>query len=213
MFLLGALGVIIASGLTAFTNALTRDRVATENTNVAAVGMNELTRVVRAATSIPVVNAVDLPAFSVADKEKIVVYAYIDSATMLPRPIKVQFEVNAATRDLVETRWAAHAQTGYPSYWQFDTTPQSVRTIARKIVVPATGESSLFTYYKVNSATLLQEPLAVPAGGIASADLAKISVVGITVKVQSDTTGRAAPVTLTNQVGIPNLGVSRLGLS
>jgi hypothetical protein len=55
--------------------------------------------------------------------------------------------------------------------------------------------------------------MTIPTGGIAAANLPKIAVVEVTIKVQSDATGRADPVVMTNQVGIPNLGVSRLGLS
>jgi hypothetical protein len=56
----------------------------------------------------------------------------------------------------------------------------------------------------------------IPNGGIvATATLKKIAVVEVTVKVQTDTwvPVRARPVLITNQVGIPNLGVSRLALS
>ena len=70
----------------------------------------------------------------------------------------------------------------------------------------------MFTYYKINPVTLLEEKITLPAaGGMPTADLEKIAVVEITVKVQSDTTARAKPVLLINRVGIPNLGISRLG--
>jgi type II secretory pathway pseudopilin PulG len=210
--LFSILATLIVVAFSTFTTTLTRDRAATTNTNVAAIGMDELTRVIRSATSIPVVNADDLPPFAYANKEKIILYAYIDTNAATPKPVKVQFEVNATTRDLVETRWAAHPKPGYPSYWEFDTTPQSSRVIARKIVAPGTGQPFTFNYQEIG-ADLLPDDMTIPATGITAANLSKIAVVEVTVKVQSDPTGRAAPVTMTNQVGIPNLGVSRLGLS
>jgi hypothetical protein len=84
--------------------------------------------------------------------------------------------------------------------------------IARKIVTPGSGEAFMFNYQSIG-ADLLPDDMTIPVGGIAAGNLQKIAVVEVTVKVQSDTTGRADPVTMTNQVGIPNLGVSRLALS
>ena len=211
--LFSILATLIIVAFSNFSRTLTTDRSATTNTNLASVAMDELTRVIRAATSIPVYDsATDLPAFSYANKEKIILYAFIDTGSGTPTPIKVQFEVNATTRDLEETRWAAHPVSGHPLYWEFDTTPQSTRVVARKIVTPVTGEAFMFNYQSIGT-DLLPDDMTIPVGGIAAANLSKIAVVEVTVKVQSDTTGRAAPVTMTNQVGIPNLGVSRLALS
>jgi type II secretory pathway pseudopilin PulG len=210
--LFAILATLIVITFSNFTRTLTRDRVATTNTNIAAVAMDELTRVIRAATSIPVYNsATDLPAFSYANKEKVILYAFIDTGSGTPKPIKVQFEV-VSSRDLVETRWAAHPVPGHASYWEFDSTAQSTRVIARKIVTPGSGEAFMFNYQSIG-ADLLPDDMTIPVGGIAAGNLQKIAVVEVTVKVQSDTTGRADPVTMTNQVGIPNLGVSRLALS
>ena len=195
-----------------FTRKLTEDNAATTNTNVAAVGMDELTRVIRSATSIPVVNADDLPPFEYANKERLIMYAFIDTNSAVPKPVKVQFEVHPTSRDLIETRWAAHPKPGYPNYWEFDTTPQSSRVIARKIVAPATGEPFLFNYQEIGT-DLLPDDMVIPPTGITAANRLKIAVVEVTIKVQFDITNRADPVTMTNQVGIPNLGISRLGLS
>lgn len=212
--LFSILATLIIITFSNFTRTLTRDRAATTNTNLASVAMDELTRVIRAATSIPVYNsATDLPAFSYANKEKIILYAFIDTGSGTPTPIKVQFEV-VSSRDLVETRWNAHPVPGHTTYWEFDTTASSTRVIARQIVTPGTGEAYMFNYQSIGT-DLLPVDMVIPTGtgGIVAANLPKIAVVEVTVKVQSDTTGRASPVTMTNQVGIPNLGVSRLALS
>ena len=210
--LFSILATMIVVAFSTFTTTLTKDRAATTNTNIASVGMDELTRVIRSATSIPVVNSTDLPAFSYANKEKITLYAYIDTSSAAPKPVKVQFEVHPTTRDLIETRWAAHPKPGYPTYWEFDTTPESSRVIARKIVAPTSGQPYLFNYQEIN-ALLQPVDMSIPVSGITAANIPKIAVVEVTLKVQSDVTGRAAPVTITNQVGVPNLGISRLGLS
>jgi type II secretory pathway pseudopilin PulG len=218
--LFSVLATIIVLTFSSFTTTLTRDRAATTNTNLATLGMDEMTRMIRSATSIPQISGVDLPAFVYANKEKVVFYAYIDTESTSPEPVKVQFEVataasgNIQIRDLVETRWAAHPKAGAPNYWEFDAAndPQSVRVVARKIVNRAAGEAYLFNYQEIG-ADLLPDDMTIPVSGIAAANLPKIAVVEVTIKVQSDATGRAAPVTMTNQVGIPNLGISRLGLS
>lgn len=210
--LFSIMATLIVMAFSTFATTLTRDRSATSNTNVASMGMDELTRVIRSATSIPVVNADDLPPFAYANKEKLILYAFIDTDSATPKPVKVQFEVHPVSRDLVETRWAAHPKPGYPTYWEFDSAPQSSRVIARQIVTPGTGEAFMFNYQEIG-ADLLPDDMSIPVGGISTANLNKIAVVEVTVKVQSDPTGRADPVTITNQVGIPNLGISRLGLS
>jgi prepilin-type N-terminal cleavage/methylation domain-containing protein len=222
MVLFSILAVLITTSFSSFTTTLTRDRVATANTNVAAVGMDELTRVIRSATTIPVLNGEDLPAFAYANKEKITLYAYIDTSSGTPAPVKVTFEVKTYTppsgvaeaRVLTETRWTASHPAGAPLYWEFVGAP-SERVIARQIVEQTGTEPFLFNYQEINATTLLPADIAIPGTGIAAANLKKIAVVEVTIKVQTDTAvpARSAPVAITNQVGIPNLGVSRLSLS
>lgn len=209
------LAVVVISGFSGFTATMIKDQIATRNTNVAAVGMNEMTRVIRAATTIPQQNAEDLPAFVFANKEKITLYAFIDTSSGVPAPVKVQFEVKTwkgEPRVLTETRWLAHPKAGAPSYWEFDTV-FTERVIARSIVTPTGTQASLFNYQEINPTTLNPVDLALPSGGMAAANLKKIAVVEVTIKVQTDPAARAAAVLITNQVGIPNLGVSRLSLS
>ena len=210
MFLFGVMATLLVSAVTTFTQTFTKDRVATENTSISATGMNELTRVIRSGTTLERTGD-DLPPFAVAKNEEMTLYAYIDTNATTPKPVKVQFKVNASSRELVETRWRAKALSAGSSYWDFETSPYSTRTIARKIVVPAAGEASMFTYFSVNSTTLVEQKLTVPTAGLATADLLKIAVVEVRIKVQSDPTKRADPVTIINRVGIPNLGISRLG--
>ena len=61
--LFAVLATIIVMTFSSFTTTLTRDRAATTNTNIATLGMDELTRMIRSATAIPQVSGVDLPAF------------------------------------------------------------------------------------------------------------------------------------------------------
>jgi len=206
----GILMALIVAAFSTFSQTFTKDRVATENTNIASLGMNEVTRVIRASTSLER-SGDDLAPFVEAKPEELTLYAYIDTDSSTPQPVKIRFKVDATTRELVETRWKAKPLASGSPYWDFETASYSTKVIARKIVVPATGEQFMFTYFQINSTTLLEEKLTVPTTGLSAADLKKVAVVEVWVKVQSDATGRANPVTIINRVGIPNLGISRLG--
>jgi len=210
MFLFGVLATLLVTAVTTFSRTFTKDRVATENTSISATGMNEVTRVVRASTMLERTGD-DLAPFAVAKPEELTLYAYIDTNSATPQPVKVEFKVNATTRILTETRWKAKPLAAGSPYWDFEATPYSKRTIARKIVVPATGAQTMFTYYSINSTTLLEEKMVPPATGLTAANLLKVAVIEVNLTVQSDPTARAKPVTIINRVGIPNLGVSRLG--
>lgn len=213
MFIFGIVATMIMTLMVTISTTFTRERAASESTSVAAIGMNELTRVIRSGTEIPVFpsGTPNLPVFTEAHSEKVVLHAYIDTDSVNPRPIRVQFEVDPVSRDLMETRWDSYANPSSLGFWLFNSTPTSSKVIARKIIVPSGAEPPLFTYLVIDGAGIPQ-PLTMPAGGIAASDLSDIAVVEVTMKVQADVTARAEPVTLTNRVGIPNLGIPRLGL-
>jgi prepilin-type N-terminal cleavage/methylation domain-containing protein len=209
MVILGVLSTMIVSLFANVTQTLTRDRSATDSTNVAAIGMNEVTRVIRAGTQLPKYQqTVDDPVFVLAGREDMTLYAYLDTDSANPKPVKIRFYLNAA-RELVEERWAA-VTTANPSYWSFATASYSSRVIARTVT---TYDASIpdakyvFTYYDKSGAVLTP-----PAAGFTSfADIREIAAVQVTMRVQADITARAAPVTIQNTVGIPNLGVARVG--
>src|SRR5690606_26584494 len=97
----------------------------------------------------------------------------------------------------------------------FNSTPESSRTIARKIIA-ATDGTPPFTYLAVVTDPVdpnfgTAQPLDA-TGGVSTALIPTISVVQIALNVQADITARAEPVMLKNRVGIPNLGISRIGL-
>jgi hypothetical protein len=182
---------------------------------VAAVGMNEMTRVIRAGTEVPVAGGAQLPVFVEAFDDKVTMYAYIETTSLNPSPTKIQFAIDPVTKELVETRWASSPVSGSPGTFTFAATAESSRTIARKIIDASDG-TPLFTYLAVvtdpsDPAFGTAQPLDA-TGGVGSAELPTISVVQIALNVQADETARANPVMLKNRVGVPNLGISRIGL-
>ena len=207
MFLLGVVLVIVVSLFTGFSHAFTEDRSASTSARTANIGMNELTRVVRTGTENPVSGqTLNNPVFEFAGKEKIVLYAYLDTDSASPKPVKVQFSVNA-NRELVETRWTSYVLS--PGYFAFNAVAASTRVVARKIVNNITGDPYLFTFYRGDGTQVLT-----PSGtsSLTLDERRQIVAVQVFMKVQADPTARAEPVTLQNTVGIPNLGVSRVGL-
>lgn len=204
MFVLGLLSTVVVSFFVSMTTTFTRDSAATDSTNVAAIGMNEVTRVIRAGTEIPVQGqTLNNPVFVTAKNEEVTLYAYLDTDSASPTPVKIRFAVDSG-RELVETRWNSYVING--SYWAFNATAASSRDIARLIKPHETGESWLFTYYLADG-TILPVP---GSGTFTTAQLRSIAAVKVTMTVQADLTDRAAPVTIQNTVGIPNLGISRL---
>lgn len=215
MALMGVVGLLVLGMFTSFTRALTRERSAGDSVNIASIGMDELTRVVRSGTEIRRSgNDENLPVFTFAGRERLQMHAFLDTSSTTPRPVKIELAVTPG-RDLEETRWDAVPASS--PYWTFESTGSTPRRIASKILPHASGERYLFTY-RTKTVCDAGHPdcnvLQVPAEGITDADvLRSIATVEITLHVQADGTDRAQPVMMTNQVGLPNLGIDRVGAS
>lgn len=199
-------GVFISSSRT-----LSREASATQSSETAAIAMREISRVLRAGTEIPLsTSALSLPVFTEAGSTAVTVHSFLDTGSdtvaSVPRPVTIRFSVTADGA-LTETRWTAIAAAG--GFWTFGTTPQSSRVIARGVMFPAVGSATptLFSYRDATGALLLPG-----AGGLlTAAQIDTIASVTVTLTVQLDPTQRAKATELRNTVGIPNLGVSRVG--
>ena len=217
MAILGIAMALIAGLFISFTNNFTETRSLNDSTNVAAIGMNEMTKVIRAGTIIDVATGADEPVFVKAEKEEVILHSYLADTSVNPAPILVRLAVNT-DRKLTEERWNA---TKVGEQWTFPalvltpapsriaTTAASNNVIASKLIAPTTaqvaaGEKYLFTYLDINN-----QPIATP---VPTAQLGNIASVQVTMLVQADITARAAPVKLQSRVGLPNLTSSRIGL-
>jgi len=203
---MGISSILIALVVSMFVSgsrAVYDQEASTLNARLASTSMNEVTRIVRAGTEIPVRgSSTNLAVFSYAGAETIVMYSFIDAETASdPAPLKVQFARNAAN-ELVETRWAGYHK--FVGYWDFRDA-STERIIARSLMPPV-ASSPLFTYYDKTGARLT------PASGasLTSAQIRNIASVQVTMQVQGDQSGRVAPVQIQNMVGLPNLGVARV---
>jgi len=200
--LVGMMMSLIIGVVTSISRTFTKDRESSESTVVAAIGMSELTRVLRAGTELAIVGggATNAPVFISADANDVTFYSYIDTDATVSKPVKVRFWIDTQRR-LIETRWNA---TTTDDPWAFAAvgSPSSSRTIARSIPV---GSPALFTY--LDAAGL---PMTIPGTGFTETQRRAIAAVQVTLRVQADINGRAKPVTMQNAVGIPNLGISRV---
>lgn len=219
MMVLSVLTAMVAALFTSVTRSFTKDRAETDNTRIASIAMNEVTRVIRSGTEIRVANqSLNNPVFLVATGESVVLRAYLDTDSASPKPVVVRFEISSS-RILVEKRWNAVPGTG--PYWTFTGLPTAApqtassfwtgysyqRSIARAISPQTDPGLMTFTYWTKDR---VQVP--VPATGtMTDAQLRSIASVTVRVSVQTDLTARAKPVVIQNSVGIPNLGVSRVG--
>ncbi|MFF2633795.1 PilW family protein [Microbacterium sp. NPDC058021] len=206
---MGVFGILLTLVVSMFVSAarsFSDQQGAIDNSRLASTSMNEVTRIIRAGTEIPVSGtSVKLPVFVYAGAEKIIIHSFIDAGTSAdPAPVKVEFARNAGN-ELVETRWAAYHWPVGTTYWVFQPSAASSRTIARSLT-PVSAATPLFRYYDKNGAILSPS-----AGASLSVDqIRNIASVRVTMRVQADASGRVEPVSIQNMVGIPNLGVARV---
>jgi hypothetical protein len=199
---------LVVSVFSSFTSSFSEQRAETDSTNIAGIGMNEVTKVIRAGTIIDRETLDDLPIFVDASDESMVLYSYLAEDSFDPAPIRVRFSIDA-NRQLVESRWSATRGAEGWTFPALTATPDFQKVVARKIIARtsaevAAGRSRLFTYLDIAG-----NPIATP---VTSANRGNIASVKVTMNVQADDTGQASPVEIQNRVGLPNLTASRLGL-
>jgi prepilin-type N-terminal cleavage/methylation domain-containing protein len=203
--LLGIIGTIVSGLFISTQRTISQGQSLTGNTRQAANGMNEVARVIRAATANPVQGqSLSDPALVAATNESVTLYAYVNLASSAQLPVKIQLALDS-NRRLVETQWASYVISS--GYFGFNSTPVSTRIMAGTVATPPSGQPSLFTYVLPNG-TVLPVPI---TGVLTTAQLRSIAAVQVTMTLQSSLTNRQSAVTLQNTVGMPNLGLSRTG--
>lgn len=205
MALTAIIGAMVVTFVAGYSRTLTRESARNDSTNVAAVGMNELTRIIRAGVTVKNdhVPGGREPMIRFAGAERLEMHAGVDTDAINPRPLLVNFRLDGS-RVLTETRTTARPGGSSEAEWVFtgSGTRTSTRAIARKVVPRAAGEPPLFRYYDADGDELL------PGAGssLSSDDRGRVASVEIYLTVQADDTARAEPVTLTNRVGLRNVG-------
>lgn len=207
IMLLGIVMTIVTSLFVSTSRTVATGTSITNNTKIASNGMNEIARMIRAGTDNPVSgNVLSDPAFVAAQNETIIIYAYVNLDSSAEMPVMVRFSVDA-NRRLVEDRWPATAlASGNWSFPSPSSAPASSRIIAETVAGRVSGQPWLFSYLTADGATL-----PVPATvAFTPAQLRTIAAVKVTLSIQPTQTDSKNAVTLTNAVGIPNLGIPRM---
>ncbi|KPG86987.1 type II secretion system protein J [Frigoribacterium sp. RIT-PI-h] len=198
MMVFGIIVAVVTTTFISLTKATAQARGVDANTRVASNVMNEVSRVVRAARTIPTPGGTEATSFSLATTESLTLTTAVngaDSLTTVPR--KVTFGV-AADRSLVEM-----TVVGTPlktDFWQFVSTPTK-RTLGGSVVAPASSDAPLFTYYDFTGAVLTPDS----GGALSATQLPAIAAVQVSVTIDRTATASSQAVTLQTTVSLSNL--------
>lgn len=205
MLLLGIVTAIVSGLYISAMRTVTQAQVLSSNTRSVSNGMNEVSRVLRAATENPVSGLpLKAPALESASDNAVTFYAYVNLGTpvVTQPPVKIMLSLDA-NRRLVETTYAAIPLTA--GFFSFAAVPLSSR-ILTEALAPA-GSPPLFTYLKADGVAI------VPAAtGLTDAERRLITAVRLSVTVTNGSADASTWVTLRNTVGMPNVGLSLAGL-
>jgi prepilin-type N-terminal cleavage/methylation domain-containing protein len=206
MIVFGILSAIVVSLYTATNKSVLSTSSSDQNTQAAGNVMNELTRVIRGATTNPTSGGGESSALLTATPTVLALYSYVDSSALSPSPFLVQFTINSANGQLVEKRWPASTDSNGIFTFDSTKTPSLTRTFPGKLSAPV-----LFAYYGLNNVPL-GNPVAGSSATLSPTSITKLGsdldlVVAITVTVtsQSSTNTTIKPATLQNTVGMPNV--------
>ena len=197
MMLLGVAMTVIVSLFVSFSSVFNRERESTDNVNQAALIMDASTKVIKAGTPLGAVTSTGSPrpAFITANDKSIELYSNVSDTSDNLAPIRVKLAVDGDK--IVESRWKAQSSTE-PWTFAMSGAPDSKRTLGTGVV----STRPVFTYHSLDGS-----PIASP---VPTAKLGLISTITVSVTTKTGS-GRADPVTLTNQVRLPNLPTARLG--
>ncbi len=213
--LLAMVTTMLVGLVVSVSRTFTENRALNDSTNMGSTAMNETTRVIRAGTEIRESGvALNRPVFTSIANESLTMHAFIDADALDPQPIQVRFYMSPlpdGTRELREARFEAIAGSG--PFWTFATTPVTDRMLTRHVPARVGGEPWLFSYQTVDvvPAAVVPSTTSATAAITAAATLRTVGRVTVALTVQTDPTARARPMVLINEVGIPNLGIDRVG--
>lgn len=180
----------------AATHSVSLSQSIDDGTRQGSNGMNQVARMLRAATPDPLASPIvggqqSDPAIISAGPQVITFYAYVNLSGG-ESPVMVSYDATSGT--LVERQYAATTTVaGVNGHWDFATASTS-RSLCNSI--PST--TTVFRYFDKTGAELL------PANLTTWQARATITSVQVTITIQP--TGAASAVTLTNTVGMANIG-------
>lgn len=175
--------------------------VARESGGSASTVATELSKVIRSASTNTVSGvAVPDPAIVSGTDNALVLYSYIDTGSVTPKPTMVQFTIVAG--QIVEKRWAT---TSVASPWVFPAlTATPTNTVTYPGIHVPDGVTPLFAYLDATDT-----PVA-PGVGLTAAQRPLIASIRISVRIRPATPTTAKPTAIVNVVGMPNVAIKRV---
>jgi prepilin-type N-terminal cleavage/methylation domain-containing protein len=191
MVVFGILSAIVVSLYLATNKSVLSTTTSNQNTQAAGNIMNELSRVIRGATTIPTATDPQSPAVVLGTFNSLSLYSYVDSSALTPTPFLVKFTINTTTGQILEQRWPSSLSSG--GALTFSSTASLTRTLPGRIK----SGTTLFSYSDSGG-----DPLPATLG---SGDYTNVASVTVTVVAQTSTNPSINPATLRNVVGMPNV--------
>lgn len=207
MMIFSILLAMTVAFFTSASRATSVDKGIDTTTRSASTGVDEMARMLRGATTNPVLNQqIPDPAFVQAytGDNTIRFYSQVNLTSSSAQPVMVQFSVVGT--NLVEQIWQPSQSGGY---YTFSGNPTTTRTIASPVVLPASGGPNLFSYLDTKNAAISTVGGYVPpVSSSAASDISDIAAVTVTLQIGTANTTSQSTL-LTNTVGLPNLPVTR----
>lgn len=172
----------------------------THNSNgVAANIANELSAVIRVATTLAKSNvATPDPAIVAGTRSSLTLYTLSNTSADNPAPVRVTFTLDSSNT-LTEQRCGGVASAGFWTFGSCSST--STRIIGQGLLAPTATGNQLFTYRTVNNADMV-----IGTGSLTAAQRAQVASIVVTVRAQAPG-AETNPVLVQNVVVLRNLGL------
>ena len=190
LVLMGIVGTLMLSATVMVSRTVTNTQASGDSLDIARIGMNRMARSIRAGIEIVRSGQANQPAIDTMGANTLVIYSSLGAS-----PTKITYAIDA-NRNLTETVVPAG---GTSPYWTFTGTPKTT-TIAYKIPV---GAPALFSYLDANGNVLSTQ------SATDDATTGLVKQIQITLQCDANPGRGVGPVTLTNTVVLPNLGVAK----
>ncbi|MFN8156713.1 MAG: hypothetical protein U0R68_04805 [Candidatus Nanopelagicales bacterium] len=190
LVLMGVVGTLMLSATIMVSRTVVNTQASGDSLDINRVGMNRMARSIRAGIEIVRSGQANQPAIDTMGANTLTMYSSLGAS-----PTKITYAIDA-NRNLTETTVAAG---GTSPYWTFTGTPKTT-IIAYKVPV---GAPNLFTYLDSDGNVLSTQT----ATDDATTGLVK--QIQINLQVDANPGKGVGPVTLTNTVVLPNLGVAK----
>jgi Tfp pilus assembly protein PilW len=181
----------------------TQSTQTTKSNNATADIANEITAVLRVATTNPRSGAtLPDPAIVEGSRESLTVYSLSNTSADSPAPVQVKFSIvdkPGAPRQLLEERCTGVASGGF---WNFSTCASTSQRYIGDAILPLTGTSDqLFTYYTANHTEII-----IGAGTLSLAQRQTVASIRVYVSVKAAGSTNKQTV-ISNLVVLSNLGL------